>query len=404
MKFLAIIICSLSIALVECKIYAQSAVLPSNSQLSRGNAAPRMSGQSAAGDNPINIGPLSIGAGAYYRYVSGGRLRGSVGQLGDGSVQEVGLSFNGDLGETGTLYYSPRWSFYSDETLGNRFSHQFGADLGKDGSLHIGDWTVELSPEYSNKHEVLNETAELTQTETWGMDVIARYQINSSVSTGIGTGYRNRDSERYNSSVNKNYQAFITRLFGSGVSTSLIFSGGSENTDPNFNADYTQLSGSVGFQPSEITYFSALVGRQSRSFNVTGAPDLDSTIYSLGFNYTPIEFTSLSIRASSSVGSSLFSNQTRDNETVGIYLNQRLLGSVNLSLGYGQTKAKYLSALNANNEARSDNYDYVDARLSTSILKNVSASIFYRDQKNDSDSSQFRYDGDQHGVEIGYSF
>ncbi len=400
MKSTAFVFCSISFTLLSTIALGQNAVLPSNSQLNRTNAAPSMQGQTSAGENPVHIGPLDIGAGVYYRYISGGR----IGDLSDGSVQEAGLVFNADLGESGNLFYSPHWSRYSDPQLGDRFSQEFGGNLGRNGSIHIGQWTVELSPEYSNGYQVLTETGELTQTESWGLDLIARYQINGETSVGVGTGYNSRDSERFNSSNNTNYQAFINRIFAPGINTSLIFIKGSEKTNTNFDAQYDQISASIGFQPSEKIYFSTQLGRQSRSFNVVDAPDYDSFVYSFGLNYTPIEYTRISIRAGRSVGTSLFDNQTRDNENLNIYLNQRVFGWVDLSLGIGRNSAKYLSAISANSEVRSDSYDYFDARLSAEVLKNTSISIFYRDQKNESDISQFGYRGDQHGIEVGYSF
>ncbi|MEC7906010.1 MAG: hypothetical protein VYC82_02165, partial [Verrucomicrobiota bacterium] len=145
-------------------------------------------------------------------------------------------------------------------------------------------------------------------------------------------------------------------------------------------------------------------GQHVRSFNISGAPDLDSAIYSLALNFTPADFTEISIRANSSVDASLFTNQTRENETFSINLSQRLLDMLDLSLSYGETSAKYLAAIAANDVTRSDEYEFFDARLSFDILERGAISIFFRDLSNDSDDAFFGYDGSQHGVEANIAF
>jgi hypothetical protein len=147
-----------------------------------------------------------------------------------------------------------------------------------------------------------------------------------------------------------------------------------------------------------------MLGNQERSFNIAGVPDLSSTIYSLALNFTPIEFTDISIRSDSTVRASIFTNQTQENESVSINLNQRLFDLLNLSLSYGKRQSEYLAAVQSNAVARSDDYDFFDARLSFDVRQNVALSIFYRDQKNESDETFFGYDGSQHGVEARISF
>ena len=385
-------------------IYSQSAIMPSGSSLSRSNSAPRMSGESKLGGDPLNVGPVTLRAGSYYRYISNANLRSQPGTLSDTSLSEMGLVFDGELGERGSLYYSPRWSDYSSSAFGNQFSHEFGGKIGNDGTMNIGGWDFEIQPFYSNQHRILTETAQLTETEDLGLGITGQYRLNSATSIGLGTDYSLKDSEGFNSRENHSYKAFFTRTVGNTVNTTLGYSDGRDKTNTNFDADYNQISVGVDYQPSEYLYFSAIIGQQERSFNIIGSEDLDSAVHSLRVNFTPLEFTTVSIRSNNSISASLFENQTSDNESLSVFLNQRLLGFIDLSLGLGKTEYSLLAANQSNQESRSDSYDFFDARVSAEVIRRLSLSVFYRDQENDSSISLYGFSGDQYGVSVFFSF
>ncbi|MBL6910953.1 MAG: hypothetical protein ISR34_11095, partial [Pirellulales bacterium] len=191
-------------------------------------------------------------------------MRSRPGSLSETSLNEIGLTFKGELGNKGSLYYSPRWSSYSSDAFGDRFSHEFGGNIGDDGTINVGGWDIGFSPSYSQQHRILTETAQLTETENLGLGVNARYQINSATSFGLGSNYNLQDAERFNTQESLSYHAYISRELGADLSTSLTFTKGSQNTNTNFDADYDQLSASVNYQPSQFLYFSASLGQQER--------------------------------------------------------------------------------------------------------------------------------------------
>jgi len=399
-RFLPIAALGLSVAATS--LTAQNLVAPNDGAYRESRSAPMTPAQASSRSYARNIGAMGVDSSAYYRYTTGDDIRGGSGEggAGDFTSNEYGLRFSGAIGEVTTFSYSPNWRTYS----GGRYDDQFGQSFGLNGSVNVGGWQLGLIQTYSDSYYIITETATQTDEETIGTRVTGNYQVNSSLTAGWGASSNTRDSERFNSSDTTTFDAQISQLLPSNASVALILSAGEEDTNEGFNADFAQISGSFNYQPSEYLYISALLGQQERSFNITGAPDLDSAIYSLALNFTPADFTEVSIRADRSVGASLFSNQTRENETFSINLNQRLLDMLNLSLSYGENSASYLAAIAANDETRSDEYEFFDARLSFDIMERGAISIFYRDQSNDSDDAFFGYDGSQHGIEASVAF
>ena len=392
---------ALCVILAAIPVSAQNLIAPNDTAYQESRSAPMHSSQAASRSYARNIGAMGVNSSAYYRYTNGDDFRrGGESESGDFSSNEFGLRFNGMIGEATNFSYSPNWQTYSGERYDDRFSHSFSAS----GSANVGGWALGLSQTYSDTSHVVTETAQQTETERIGTQTTANYRLNSSLTSGLGASWESRDSEGFNSSTTKTLSAQISQLLPSDASVGLIFSAGEENTNTGFDADFTQINGSFNYQPSEYLYISALLGQQARSFNVSGATDLDSTIHSLALNFTPAGFTEISVRSDSSVSASLFSNLTRENETFSISLSQRLLDRFNLSLSYGETSASYLAVTAANDETRSDDYDYFDARVSFAILERWAISIFFRDQSNDSDDAFFGYDGSQHGVEASVAF
>lgn len=379
---------------------AQNVIAPNDGEWGDTYAAPALKGSTSQAAYANNFGQIGVNSSAFFRYTTGDDLRSNSDQSGDLTTRAYGLRFQGIVGDLGNFSYAPSWESYSGGNYSDEFSQRFSGDAG----FNAGGWDIGFGQTYSDSSSIITETARQTPEESWGTRINGSYRLNSTLSTALGANFDSRDSEGFNSSKSTVFQASISQQLASDGTVTLSVSKGSDDTNEGFNADLTQYSGTFGYQPSEMVYVSATLGNQKRSFNIAGAPDLSSTIYSLALNFTPIEFTEISIRSDSSVGASLFTNQTSENESVSINLSQRLLDLLDLSLGYGKNKTTYLSAAQSNNVTRSDDYDYFDARLSIDVRQNTALSIFYRDQKNQSDDALFGYDSSQHGVEARISF
>lgn len=397
-RFLAL--SALGFTVAATSVTAQNLVAPNDGAFRESRSAPMLDTQAASRSYARNIGAIGVDSSAYYRYTTGDDVRRGSNQNEDFSSNEIGLRFNGIIGEATNFSYSPVWRTYS----GGRYDDDFSQSANLSATANAGGWVVGFRQTYSDTSEIISETSEQTERETIGTNISGDYQINSTLTSGVGISWDSRDSERFNSRKTTAINGQISHLLPSDASVGLIFTAGEDNTNTDFNADFTQISGRFNYQPTEYLFVSALLGQQERSFNVTGAPDLDSTIYSLALNFAPAEFTEISVRADSNVGASLFSNQSRENQTFSINLRQRLLDLFDLSLSYGETSASYLAAEESNREVRSDDYEFFDARVSFPVLERGAISFFFRDQSNESDDAFFGYDGNQHGVEASIAF
>lgn len=380
---------------------AQNVIAPNDGAWNDSYAAPAVKGAASQQNYANNFGQVGINSSAFFRYTTGDDIQGrSSTATGDVTSREYGLRFQGVVGDTANFSYTPTWQNYSGGRYSDEFNHRFTGNA----TFNTSGWDILFGQTYSDSSPINTETAQQTPEESWGTQLNGNYRLNSSLSAGLGATFNTRDSEGFNSTKSTIFQGFISQQLATDGILTLSVSKGSDDTNDGFNADLTQYSGRFGYQPSELLYVSAMIGNQKRSFNIVGAPDLSSTIYSFAANFTPAPFTEISIRSDSTLGASLFTNQTTENESLSVNLTQRLFDILSLSLSYGNEKSEYLNAVQSNQVIRSDDYDFFDARLSLDVRQNTAVSIFYRDQQNQSDDSFFGYDGSQHGIEARISF
>jgi len=380
--------------------HGQNVIAPNDGAFNDSYAAPALEGAASQQTYSNNFGQVGLNSSAFFRYTTGDDIQSGSSDTGDVISREYGLRFQGIVGDFANFSYAPSWQNYS----GGRYSDEFSQSFAGDAAFNAGGWQVTIGQTYSDSSPISTETAQQTPQESWGSRLNGDYRLNSSLSAGLGATYSTRDSEGFNSTESTVFRGFVSQQLAADGTVTLSISKGSDDTNEGFNADLTQYSGTFGYQPSELVYVSAMLGSQKRSFNIVGAPDLSSTIYSFAANFTPAPFTEISIRSDSTVGASLFTNQTTESESLSINLTQRLFDLLSLSLSYGNEKSEYLAADASNAVARSDDYDFFDARLSYDLRQNTTLSIFYRDLENQSDDTFFGYDGSQHGIEARVSF
>ena len=83
---------------------------------------------------------------------------------------------------------------------------------------------------------------------------------------------------------------------------------------------------------------------------------------------------------------------------------QRLLQYFHLGVGLGHQKNTYLSTAGIVTAGRDDDSDSFNARLSTTILRNVSIAALYQRSRNSSNLAGYGYTSSQVGLEVGWRY
>jgi len=166
-----------------------------------------------------------------------------------------------------------------------------------------------------------------------------------------------------------------------------------------------QYQGHLNWHPASKFTASISGGVEQRNFLNSKASAVWNPIYSANLGYQLFEQTGLSIYANRSINSSIFDHQISQNTSVGVGVQQRLLGKLHVNLGFGFNKVDYQSTATSNlSTSRSDESTSYTAGVSLPFLKHCSFSTFYQYSQNTSSQNGFSYDSSQVGASLFWAF
>jgi len=322
------------------------------------------------------------------------------------------------LGPHATLDYTPSIRFYSEKDFHNTVDHSVSFHAG----YNIGDWTLGVSQGVAITDEPLIETSSQVGQSIYQSGLVASYSMNDKftlattatmglsyasggATTNIFVGGPNAaaaqltDSKDYNATETLDYK-FNDKLSG-GLSASFGYTdqtGGFRSFQENYGVH-------VGWHPAQK--FSAMVsgGFEQRNFLDSQASTAWNPVYSATIGYQMFEHTALSLYANRSTDASIFDGQLSENTSLGVGLSQRLLGKLELSLGFGYNKTDLLSTATSNlSTSRSDDGTSFTAGLVVPFLTRCSFSAFYEYSQNNSSQKGFSYDSSQVGATLSWSY
>ena len=167
---------------------------------------------------------------------------------------------------------------------------------------------------------------------------------------------------------------------------------------------YEQLQGRVNWRATDKISFSINAGFEERQFQTGGQGALFNPLFGAAIQYQPFSQTRISLNANRTVQPSYFQDQVQENTSVTADLNQRLLQKFYLDLSVGYTSVDYEGTTGLVGGDRTDNYYFLNARLSHKFLKRGTIAIFYQHTENSSSQPGFGYSSNQVGLEVGYSY
>jgi hypothetical protein len=321
-----------------------------------------------------------------------------------------------DFGPHLTADYSPGIRFFSEKGFHNTVDHA----LDVHGGFNYGDWNFGASQKLSITDEPQVETSSQVQQNDYNTSIFASCIVNEKVTVTTTAG------------INLLFNSGGTNMFvhGSGAPPSNLTDSqnytGAETLDYKFNeyltggvmasAGYTEQQG--GFRSLEQDFDGHFNWHPGVKFSVTGSGGFQyrsflgtqvsgtwNPIYSASVAYQLKQQTALSFYASRSVNASIFTQQLSQNTDVGIGIQQRLLGKVHLSLGFGYTKTDYQSTATADlSTSRSDESLSYTVGVSVGFLKRFNFATFYEYIQNHSSQKGFSLDSSQAGMTLSWAY
>jgi hypothetical protein len=373
--------------------------------------------------NLMQWGALHLHAHAGYQFLYGSGIHSQPGKSTDTFTHTLTPGLSLTVGPHVSLGYSAAIRFYSERDFHNTVDHSATLSAG----AAYGDWTFGVSQSFSISDEPLVQTSSQTQQKDYSAGLTASYEANDklTLTTTAGAallyvGGNNTSIVRTNDSGepvpppqsqlplsdSQSYSAGETLLYdfdeklsgGFGVTVDYSEqSGGFKSVDE-------QYQGHVNWHPG--AKLSALLsgGFEHQQFLNSNAQDAWNPIFSAMVGYQLFKPTSLSLSANRSVSSSLFQNQIMESTALGIGLQQRFLGKLELALGFGYTISDYKVTTANLATARSDSGTSFSAALSFPFLTRCGFAAFYEFSQNTSSQGGFGYSSDQVGMTLSWAY
>jgi hypothetical protein len=351
-------------------------------------------------------GPVVFRPHLMYRFLYGDGIPAQANEKVKTAINEVYPGILFEVGNHWRLDYTPSLHYYSS----GLFRNTTDESVSLNGATTYENWTLGLSQGYATTSQPLIETGIQTDLEDYSTALNAAYSFNAKTSLEMGLNQafqfvgQNGSSEqlvdsRVWSTVDwLNYEVWPRFRAGLGVG------GGYVDLSAGSSMFYEQPQGRIIWQATEKLGFSASGGLDDRQFGNSTRPDLLNPIFTVSGFYSPFEATTLSLNASRMVSPSDLEGLISESTGVSGTFHQRFVKKLNLDVtaGYGETYYELTSA--GPNQARTDDYTFVNVRLSMAFLKRGTVGVLYQASKNTSTVSNYHLSSTQVGFDLGYRY
>jgi hypothetical protein len=346
----------------------------------------------------LQWGPVTLRPHIYYQFAYGTGILSGNNQANDTIIQDLAPGMLFLLGTHWTLDYTPTLTFYSN----NNFRDTVGQSVTLTGYTTYEAWIFGLSQNFTYDAYPLVQTGAQTSQDTFTTALTASHPLNSKLSVDLGI-YQNLiypsgspTSLEWSTLDWLNYEFWPRLTVGVGAGA------GYYNSTP--DAVFEQIQGRVNWRATDKTSFQLSGGGQFTQFTDSGGVSLISPIFGGSIQYQPFKHTQISLNGSETVDNSYFQNQFTVTSTLGANLNQRLLEKLYLNLSGNYNWYNYVAAVNGIPANSSQQYYTVRIDLSTTLLKRVTASLFYSYSDSITSQTGLAFSSSQAGFNLGFRY
>jgi hypothetical protein len=356
----------------------------------------------------LDWGPVKARPHVLYRFLYGDGVLSAPGDQNKTAINEIYPGITFDIGQRWRLDYTPTLRYYSNSKFRDTLDHS----VALSGNANYEAGMYSLLQTYVTSSQPLAETGGQTETETYVTGLNGAWQLGSRMSLEVGLNQNFRfvgqtsatnslvDSMNWSTMDWLNYQVWPKVGFGIGLG------GGYNDVSAGADMTYEQVQGRVTCVAGTKLSLMASGGIEVRQFQSSGAPNLINPILNLALSYLPFDGTTLTVTGSRVVDASFYQDQVTEIAAIGGGIRQRLFGKLYLDLSGGYQQTTYKATIQGGYFIaflhRQDESPYFSARLSTSILKRGTISVFVQHSENTSNAAGYTYTSTQVGFELGY--
>jgi len=349
---------------------------------------------------PFRYKFLTLRPHPYYQALYGDGILVAPGQPVNTVIQEVAPGFLLDIGDHWNLDYTPTWTFYSNDRFKNTLDHA----VKLTGGTTYEDWIFKLSQSYTDSSSPDVETATQTSTKTYSTAIDASYVINSKMSLDLNANQNFVSADQFQSYREWSTLDWLNYQFWPRLNVAVGVGLGYDDVDMSPDMLFERYQGRINWRVTDKIGFQFHGGVEDRQVLNSNTGDIINPVFGCGIQYQPFQNTKLSLNADRAVAQSYLQNEVTESTTINGDLNQQLLKRLNLDLQGGYQNTKYIDSISGTTANRTDNYYFVNTRLSCSFLKRGTIAIFFQISDNSSSQSGFGFSSHQSGFEIGYRY
>jgi hypothetical protein len=335
-----------------------------------------------------------------YQFLYASGILANPGQPEDTIIQLIAPGLRLDIGDHWVLDYTPSWTMYSN----NQFHNVFGQSASLAGGTVYGNWVLGLAQTYTDSSQPQAETGTQTREQVFDTTVNGTYTMNSKMSLDLAVSQIFNSAEQFQSYRETSTLNWLNYHFWDRFNLGVGLGIGYENPDASPDMLFEQYLGRINWRATDKISFQLNGGVQDNQFLQGGYSSFLSPVFGGGIQYQPFEHTQVFLNAERTVEVSAFQNQVTENAGFDLGLNQRLFGKLTLGIDGGYQNIQYLSVNNTSSSVRTDDYYFVNARLSKGFLTRGKVALIYQFSEDASTSPGFSYTSHQIGLEISFAY
>jgi hypothetical protein len=318
-----------------------------------------------------------------------------------------------NAGKHWTLDYMLRKTIYSTHLLSDTVDHN--------GSLSckysIGDWVFGGSQTVGYNTPTLIETGRQTREETYSTTINNSYQLSDRIlleaTLTRSQRYADAESEQPIDQpiawtgadwLQTSLSSWVRYRVSERVNVGIGLLVGKDEVTENPDMEYYKPQGGISWRPTNKLSFSFDGGTETRKARVPGGKKFSNFVYSGSAHYQPRQTTGVSASVNQNISTSYFANQSTQNTTWNINLEQSVLQRYFVALGYSKGSTTYIASTEQAIFPRDDRFSSYNGQISTPVLRRGSVSVSYSVSKNQSNLTGFAFTSHQTGFHFSYRF
>jgi hypothetical protein len=286
------------------------------------------------------------------------------------------------------------------------------------GATTNGNWMLSLSQNYVDTTQPVVETGTQFELQAYATAMNAVWQMGGKSSLELGLSQIFRISEGLNNMHEWSTAEWYNYQFQPQFGAALGVTGGYDELSLGSDNPFEQALGRVNFQPGSKLTLTVMGGVEDRQFVHPSGPSVLNPVFDASARYLLGTGTLLTVSGNRVVTPSLIANDLNVITTVNANVRQRIIGRMFFEIEGGYAGTTYTSIVpgplpkyyfgTAPHAAlaviRSDTRTYGKISLSTVFGTRLTGSIFYMISDNASSQSNFRYSGNEVGLNLDYRY